>query len=96
MSSIYVHMGRIKEANYDLPGVEADARLVRNRIQRTKKEIPAGIASKYQIGQRLQDVCREIRSMEERINDLYEVVNICMEQYAGVEYANTRNAEAFH
>ena len=53
MSAIYIHLNRVREANYTLPDIEDGALLVRSRIQRTKKEIPDYILSKYQIGQRL-------------------------------------------
>lgn len=96
MSSIYVHMGRIREANYALPDVESKVRLVRKRIQRTRSEIPDYISAKYRIGQRLNDVCKEIDGLGNKISDLYEVINICMDQYTFTENENSRNAEAFY
>lgn len=95
MSSIYVQGSWVREANCDLVHLEAGAEMIRRGIQRTKKDIPDSIASQYQIGQRLKDVCREIDKLGERINHLHEIVNICMEQYRETEKENTRNAEAF-
>ncbi len=95
MSAIYIHLNRVREANYTLPDIEDGALLVRSRIQRTKKEIPDYILSKYQIGQRLSDACREIGRLGDRLGYLYEIINVCMEQYADTEIENKRNADAF-
>jgi len=95
MSGIYIHLSRVREANYALTDIEAGTRFVRSRIGRTKKEIPDYISSKYQIGQRLHNVCQEIGRLGDRLGYLYEVINICMEQYADTEKENKRNADAF-
>ena len=58
-------------------------------------EIPDYILSKYQIGQRLSDACREIGRLGDRLGYLYEIINVCMEQYADTEIENKRNADAF-
>lgn len=90
-----MHWNRVREANYILPAVKLEARLVRGRIQRTRREIPTNIMFKFQIGQRLTNVYQDIGRLEAKLNDLYEVTNICMRQYEDTENENTRNAEAF-
>lgn len=96
MSSIYVHLSRVKKANCGLPDVESGTQLVRKRIQRVKREIPDCISAKYQIGHRLNDICKEIDRLEAKMNNLYEITNICMEQYTYAESENSRNADAFY
>lgn len=95
MASLYVNWGRVREANCDLPRLEEGTKMVKNGIRRMTKEIPESIASQYQIGKRLDAVCHEMGKIGERLNDLHEVVNLCMEQYLEREEGNSRNADAF-
>lgn len=95
MSDIYVNMRKVRDANYDLPHLEEKADLLKRRTQSMKRKIPVYILNKYQIGERMDTVCKEIGKLETRIRKLHEVTNVCIEQYAYAEYENSRNAEAF-
>lgn len=95
MSYIYVNWKEVKDANYDLPPVEAKAGYVKWRTQIIKREIPDCISEKFQIGNRLDIICKEIDQIENTIERLYRVTNLCMEQYADTEAENSHNAQKF-
>lgn len=95
-SGIYVNLREVRDANYDLPYVEAGADYVKMQALRMKRNIPDCISNKYQIRQRMDMVCREIGKLEMRIGRLYEATNSCMEQYADTEHENNKNAQAFY
>lgn len=95
MSKIYVNYSEIRKANFVLPYLEMKADSVKRRIARTRRELPDDICSSYEIGQRLEQVCRSVGAVEYQMNQLHEVTNFCVEQYEAAEYENSRNAEAF-
>lgn len=95
MACIYVDLNEVRNADYDLLLAENKAAYVKRRLKRIKSEIPECVASRYEIGQRLEGVCKEIGNIEKRIAKLYEAVDICMEQYEYAEYENEKNAGQF-
>lgn len=96
MSMIYVNVDGIRDVNYDLLYIEAKAKAVKTRMQGLKRGLPAGIKGRYQIGPRLEYVCKETGRLESELRELYEVTSACAEQYAEAEYHNQKNAKAFY
>lgn len=95
MSKIYVNYGRIREGNYALPYMESKENSVKKRVNRLKNNIPACICDKYQIRQRLEQICKDISEIERQTSQLYEITNSCMEQYEAAENENSRNIKEF-
>lgn len=96
MSKIYVNFSEIRSSNCELPYLELRAGIIKKRMCRLKEEVPDYICEKYQIGQRLELLCKDIGELVERLDELYEVTKYCVEQYEEAEYENERNAGAFY
>lgn len=96
MGNLYVDVGKIKDSNDKLPRMEMRTRHIRKSVYRLNEELPSDISDRYDIGQRLEALCRDIDGLANRIEKLYKITDYCAEQYEDTEYENERKARSFY
>lgn len=92
---IYVDISGIRQTNWTLPKTGFMAEAAGRQVLRLKRELPQNITDRYLIGERLLSAYRETKKLEVRIRELYNITNLCVEQYEQAEHRNERNARAF-
>lgn len=95
MPALYIDLNGIRDANYTVPSMGLQLDAVKRQSRRLKGQIPDCIQEKYQIGERLKNIERELEKLELQIDELYEVTSYCVEHYIRAEQRNSTNAKAF-
>lgn len=94
---IYINV-RPKEIcieNHKITGIVRKVELVENTIKSLSYRAKPEIAGRYGISQRMRAIQKEVGQLENRIEELHSVTEICMEQYRKTENEINRNAGAF-
>ncbi len=93
MTEIYIDIREVRHVNYELPRLEERSGSIQNHTRQLTQSMPNIILEKYQIGERLMAVCRDMGKWREKVRELFEVTKSCMEYYAETESINERNAD---
>lgn len=95
MSDINVDMRKVRSLNQNLYSMERQIEYAQRGISRIAAEIPDEILARQQIRERLKEVSRETERLIVQLEELRDVTNSCMDQYAEAENKNSRNAAVF-
>lgn len=95
MSKINICLSEVRNANYRIPSLVSKLDNVKSAIGLMRYRIPKDVIEKYDIKQRMNNVYQELNSLEQKLDEIYDVTNSCVDQYLYTEQVNNKNAKLF-
>lgn len=94
MAVIRVDLNNIRNENIDLLMFRNDLNRIINELEGLRAYVPFDVQSRRDIDIRLKKAKNELFSVEQRIIDLYKMVNYSMDEYSKTEYELCRKGSA--
>ncbi|MBD5532358.1 MAG: hypothetical protein HDQ98_09175 [Lachnospiraceae bacterium] len=93
MAAIKIDMKRVRDANDHLPSMLSVLSEQRMYIQMRRRGIPPEIQGRRHIGERLNDILRELDRAEQQLKEIYSETENAVIQYTKMEAKLTAIAE---
>ncbi len=94
MAVIKVDLNNVRNENIDLLMFRNDLNRIINELDSLRAYVPYDVQSRRNIDMRLKKVKNELFEVEQRIINLYKMVNYSMDEYSRTEYELCRKGSA--
>lgn len=95
MAVIKVDLNNVRNENIDLLMFRNELNKIINELESLRAYVSFDVQSRRNIDMRLKKVKNELFEVEQRIIDLYKMVNYSMDEYSRTEYELCRKAQLF-
>lgn len=94
MAVIKVDMNNVRNENIDLLMFRNELNRIINELECLRAYVPYNVQSRRDIDLRLKKAKNQLFQVEQRIIDLYKMVNYSMDEYSKTEYELCRKGSA--
>ncbi len=95
MGRIQIQIQEVRNDNYTLPSLISKLDNCEKELAVLRWRMPSDIKGINEIKDHMLKVKNEIEDIKEKINSLYRITNICVNEYASVENRIERRANDF-
>ncbi len=95
MAEISVKIEEVRKDNYILPSLISRLDNCERAVAVLRWRIQTGMKDAGRIKDELRIICQEIEKLKEKMETLYKVTDLCMNQYADTEALLNRRAGDF-
>lgn len=93
--NIHINIQEVRHSNYTLPSLIGRLDNCEKDIAVMKWRLPEELVCTQQVREELDLIRKELETVKDKIENLYYVTNMCMEQYAEAERQIDKRAQDF-